>query len=72
MAEDHPAKSLTSSEFVNTMSHFHRAEIGRMAGWLAHAMEQKQTGRLIRPSAHYSGPDTRPADSVEGWNADWA
>ena len=24
---------LTSSEFVNTMSHFHRAEIGRMAGW---------------------------------------
>ena len=33
MAEDHPAKSLTSSEFVNTMSHFHRAEIGRMAGW---------------------------------------
>ena len=33
MAEDNPARSLTSSEFVNTMSHFHRAEIGRMAGW---------------------------------------
>ncbi|TIS32425.1 MAG: DUF2270 domain-containing protein, partial [Mesorhizobium sp.] len=24
---------LTSSEFATTMSHFHRAEIGRMAGW---------------------------------------
>ncbi len=24
---------LSSSELVNTMSHFHRAEIGRMAGW---------------------------------------
>jgi len=29
--------------------------IGRMAGWLAHAMEQKQTGRLIRPRARYVG-----------------
>jgi uncharacterized membrane protein len=33
MAEDHPAIQLTSSEFVSTMSHFHRAEIARMAGW---------------------------------------
>ena len=23
----------TSSEFINTLAHFHRAEIGRMAGW---------------------------------------
>jgi citrate synthase len=29
--------------------------IGRMAGWLAHAMEQRQTGRLIRPRAKYVG-----------------
>ena len=28
-----PNSGLTSSEFVNTMSHFHRAEIARMAGW---------------------------------------
>ncbi|TIO11664.1 MAG: DUF2270 domain-containing protein, partial [Mesorhizobium sp.] len=27
------ALKLTSSEFATTMSHFHRAEIGRMAGW---------------------------------------
>ena len=29
--------------------------VGRMAGWLAHAMEQRQTGRLIRPRARYVG-----------------
>lgn len=28
----------------------------RMAGWLAHAMEQALGGRLIRPRARYSGP----------------
>lgn len=28
-----PTDPITSSEFVNTMSHFHRAEIARMAGW---------------------------------------
>jgi uncharacterized membrane protein len=33
MEENRPAKSLTPSEFVTTMSHFHRAEIARMAGW---------------------------------------
>lgn len=28
---------------------------GRLAGWLAHALEQQEHGRLIRPRAHYSG-----------------
>ena len=30
--------------------------VARSAGWLAHAMEQRQTGRLIRPSSAYIGP----------------
>lgn len=29
---------------------------GRIAGWLAHADEQRRTGRLLRPSSRYVGP----------------
>jgi uncharacterized membrane protein len=32
-AGNRPAAPLTSNEFVTTMSHYHRAEIARMAGW---------------------------------------
>jgi citrate synthase len=31
--------------------------LARSAGWLAHAMEQQKTGRLIRPAARYIGPE---------------
>jgi citrate synthase len=30
--------------------------LGRTVGWLAHALEQQDTGRLIRPRARYIGP----------------
>ena len=30
--------------------------LGRVAGWVAHALEQYQTGSLIRPRARYVGP----------------
>jgi citrate synthase len=29
---------------------------GRVAGWVAHAMEQARTGRIIRPQSRYVGP----------------
>jgi citrate synthase len=30
--------------------------LARTVGWLAHAMEQVESGELIRPRAHYAGP----------------
>src|SRR5437764_7711791 len=55
-------------DFAEVPSHMFASMFtcARTAGWAAHILEQKQTGRLIRPSARYVGPKARPVKEVPG------
>ena len=44
--------------------------VSRVSGWGAHVVEQRQEGRIICPSAHYTGPENRPWVPIESRRLD--
>ncbi|TFW18017.1 citrate synthase family protein [Duganella callida] len=53
---DYALSLLTASCGLPDEAPFVLFAVGRCVGWLAHALEQVQANRLIRPRARYTGP----------------
>lgn len=49
------AVGLPRAQFAPTFA------VSRIAGWSAHVLEERRTGRLIRPSSRYVGPQQVPS-----------
>jgi len=62
---DFALAAVTAAHSLPSDASFVIFTLARSVGWLAHALEQIENGRLIRPRAQYAGPALEPAIFVQ-------